>query len=532
MNRRLFIGIFVAFILLSALLSGCAGTSRISGFFENEEYKQHTKLIDFLVFFVLFFAACFLGFSKWFGEGFGKPGGSKGPVIGLSVALALALSFTLIMSTKFSIATIFPLAKAFLFLIFCLLLYGLLATLMDPKTTTGKIVIFIMAVILIYLLMSMFTHFVCQLSDNMDDSACKSDFFNAFGKLGQRHLWGPGTLFGGSSGIGGGGSVSGGGGGIGGGTTPISPIGGGGGATPDKDDTTLAKDTPTNWTRITIIGILILLLLLGILYYWFLRGRGLRPRDLARHNQRIRELLERLRALIQSRATILDQIPTGAAYPIARRNADYQALTDLLNSIRPRPGIRRPRRPDRNVIQNWFNEHDGAGNPRYFAPLDGELRRQVIDILNEEKDVEYQLFSQLHWYSRLFKNRVTDINGQERRMQDMIFSPKFHANGTVELMFDARSIGNFDPAHTPQVMFFPNTPAGLNNPHDMRLHSNKVYHLVFGAPTNEREYHYIFWLNTDPAGFPGNTTHDIMNPIQNPANNRSILRHQQRTDVN
>lgn len=195
MNKRQFLALFVLVLLLSVLISGCAGMSRVDSFFANGEYMQHSKMIDFGLFFTIFFAMCYLGFTVAFGKGFGKPAEAKGAIVGLSLALSLALSFAIVTQTQFSITTIFPLAKALFFLIIFFILYGLIyLSKVFGEHWGGKIAAAILALMLTYILLSIFTHMACQMSNNMDDPACESDFFNAIFTLTEGWFkwdWGP-----------------------------------------------------------------------------------------------------------------------------------------------------------------------------------------------------------------------------------------------------------------------------------------------------------------------------------------------------
>jgi len=187
MKRRNLLILSAIILVLFLFISGCAATGRISSFFESGEFKQHAKIIDFALFFVIFFSLTYIGLSRVWGEGFGKPGAAKGPIVGLSMALALALAFALISQTSFSITTIFPLAKAFFFIVIWFLLWGLLVmSKVFGDHWGGKLVAAILAGIMAYLLFSIATHMICQMSDNMDDPACQSDFFNAAFNLGGR----------------------------------------------------------------------------------------------------------------------------------------------------------------------------------------------------------------------------------------------------------------------------------------------------------------------------------------------------------
>jgi len=173
--------VFILLVLvLFSFISGCAGMTRINDFFENNEYEQHGKIIDFGLFFVMFFALTYIGLTKVWGEGYGKAGAhAKGPIIGLCFALSLSLTFAIVTQTRFSITTIFPLAKALFFVIIWFLLWGLLdKTKILGEGWGAKVAYAIMALLMTYLLLSIATHMMCQMSENMDDPACDSDFFN------------------------------------------------------------------------------------------------------------------------------------------------------------------------------------------------------------------------------------------------------------------------------------------------------------------------------------------------------------------
>ena len=216
MNKKRALYLFVIVVLLFGVLALSAEASpltRINDFFTNGEYKTHAKIIDFLIFFTMFFALAYLGFTKMWGAGHGDAGKGKGPIVALSISFGLALAFAIVSQTKFSITTLFPIAKAFLFLIVVLLLYGLLSQnqLIGNDTWTKKIISFLLAIILGYLVLNILTHVICLSENNDDDPACKGAFFTA----GKGVLKGIGDAFG----IGGGSS----GGGSGGGGTSTSP---------------------------------------------------------------------------------------------------------------------------------------------------------------------------------------------------------------------------------------------------------------------------------------------------------------------
>jgi hypothetical protein len=83
MNKNRVWALLVLLGIMFLFLSGCAGVSRIESFISGGEFKQHAKLIDFMLFFVIFFAMSYLGFSKVWGKGFGEPGKGRGAIIGL-----------------------------------------------------------------------------------------------------------------------------------------------------------------------------------------------------------------------------------------------------------------------------------------------------------------------------------------------------------------------------------------------------------------------------------------------------------------
>lgn len=177
-NRQF--AVFALAIVLMLFLSGCAGLQRVDGFFQNQEYLQHSKTIDFSLFFVMFFALTYIGLSKVWGEGFAKPGGAKGAIVGLSIALSLSLAFALVTQTQFSLTTIFPMAKAIFFLIITFLLGGLIIhSKVFGEGKMGKFIAILIALIGTYLIFCIGTHMMCQMANNMDNPACQSDFFNA-----------------------------------------------------------------------------------------------------------------------------------------------------------------------------------------------------------------------------------------------------------------------------------------------------------------------------------------------------------------
>ncbi|HII72745.1 TPA: hypothetical protein HA265_08370 [Candidatus Woesearchaeota archaeon] len=381
---------------------------------------------------------------------------------------------------------------------------------------------FILACILVYILMSIFTHFVCQMSDSMDNSACRSDFFNAFSKLGYRHLWGPGTWFGGSSGsssagwqfwpsTGGGGTGTAGGGTIGPGGAPGPSVGPGGaaagsGGTTGDGGTASRRDAGWPWYA----WLFLILLILGIMGYAGLRVAR-RVQLVRQQNQRINDLIEELRRLIQSKKNILQQIndPTWTA---AQRAADHAALTTLLNNLDASPGILR-NRPNTGQINTFFAAQAAPNVFQHYRPLTGQQRQVFINNLIQEKNIQYELGQLLNWWRRWFTNRVAQINGLDARLNNLIFSPKFHADMTVELMFDARPIPQFNQNNMPSVAFVAAVPPGVVNPNLMNFHSPGVYNInlgmVVGGP-----FDYLY--NYSVIGAAGwFQTVDILNPVTN-----------------
>ena len=182
MNKKRVFCLFIATIFVFGLFAlgvEAGPLDSISNFFANGSYKTHAKMIDFLLFFTMFFSLAYLGFTKmWGGD---KDGAKmKGPIVGLSIAFGLALAFAIVSQTKFSITTMVPLAKAFLFVIVTLLLYGLLRQnelLGGDDTWTKKIITILLAIILTYIILNIFTYIVCASENNLDDPACQGAFF-------------------------------------------------------------------------------------------------------------------------------------------------------------------------------------------------------------------------------------------------------------------------------------------------------------------------------------------------------------------
>lgn len=522
MKRRLFFTLLIVVLIVSLLLSGCTGTKRINDFFQGGEYKQHDKLIDFMVFFMLFFALTYLGFSKWFGEGFGKPGGAKGAVVGLSVALSLALTFSLVTQTKFSITTIFPLAKAILFLAVCLLLYGLLNQIIEANTATSKVVVLILAFILGYILLSIFTHFTCQMSNNMDQPACKSDFFNAFSNLGTKYIWGSGGFFGGGSSsgsssgswwpFGGGSSGSGSAGGAGGGAAGSGGVADAGTGTDKKSSFTDSK----SWLWIGLI----VLLLLVLIFIW--ARRKIAPWKIRRKNRQINDLLERLRQLTQTVRNVLNQLPTDpATYPIPQRDADYLALRTMMDTIRINPHVLQRQQPENRQIDTFFNEMDAAGNFARFPPLQGRPRDHIVNLLKEQKIIEWEISRLMHGYRMLLTNRDADIQRSTQRLRRIVQSPKFYPDRNVELMFDARRIPGFNADVMPNVRFVTNTPPRMNKDEPMELHSSGIYRFSLGRiGIFQTDYLFVYAIDGTPND---QTALDEMNPVTNAAGDASYL---------
>ncbi|NQU78657.1 hypothetical protein HQ545_02720 [Candidatus Woesearchaeota archaeon] len=187
MEKRQFLALFIAVTLLFLLLTGCAGITRIDNFFENKEYLDHSKIIDFALFFIIFFALTYTGLSRVWGEGFGKPGDAKGPIVGISLALGITLAFAIISQTRFSITTMFPIAKAMLFLLIWFVIWGLfIASKIFGEHWGGKAIAAILALIACYLIFSIATFFICEMESNQDDPACESGFFSGGAQLLQK----------------------------------------------------------------------------------------------------------------------------------------------------------------------------------------------------------------------------------------------------------------------------------------------------------------------------------------------------------
>lgn len=156
------------------------GFERIGEWFKNAEYKENSQLIDFFLYFVLFFSLVWLGLGNWFG----KNDDNKGAIIGLSFALAII--FALALSSKLPIMHLFVVGKVFLFIVFTLLLYGLLSnSLIGNDTTTKKIISFLLAAMIAYLLFTLLTFTVCKFESPETDE-CSAGPMNSFYSWGER----------------------------------------------------------------------------------------------------------------------------------------------------------------------------------------------------------------------------------------------------------------------------------------------------------------------------------------------------------
>ncbi len=518
MNKRVFVLLMAVFLVLSIFISGCGGMHRIDSFFQNNEYEQHSKLIDFMLFFTIFFALSFLGFSKFFGEGFGKPGTARGAVIGLSFALSLALTFALITQTKFSVTTIFPLAKNILFLVFVLLLYGVLASLLKPETRTGKILIFLLAFMVIYIVLNIFTHFVCQLGDNINDPACRSDFFNAFSKVGYRHFWGPGTIFGDTSGTSSAGKYVG---------VPVTKVkvntskkpgetsGGEGGSNDlsSEDKTSPDEKKPrknemaSGITRSYWFWGIIIAILLGFLL-WIAYKAKRRGKHMKDAEKKIGALLLQLRNLINSERAILEKLQTESGYTADMRAADSAELAAMLNNIPVKPSekwrktIKHREYPSEKPIRDFFNEMDPK-NPTeflHFKPLKGPDREALIKNLHQQKLIEADLYWLNLARKRFWMNIKKEIRHVEERLAKMVISPKFNfSDMTVTLMFDARNIKDIDSSKEPAVLFFKPASYANRSLRDNTMKKskiNRVYEFkMAGLPDKTLiKYAYIYFV--------------------------------------
>lgn len=541
MNRRRFFTLVLLLLIVSLFISGCAGTRRINDFFQQGEYKQHNKLIDFMIFFTLFFAMAYLGFSKWFGEGFGKPGGAKGAVVGLSIALSLMLTFALVTQTKFSITTLFPLAKAVLFLVFCLLMYGLLNQIIEANTPTSKVVVFLLAAILVYILMTIFTHFVCQMSDNMDDPACRSDFFNAFSKLGYRHIWGPGTLLGGTSG-----SYSAGSqfyrdtGSSASGTERPGEAPGERTEAPRRetgreeaeeerktDRTPEEKEDESSWYTSGWLWIPLILILLFLLSSVWIRKKIV-PWHIARKTREVKDLIKQAVQLRKNIANILHKL-TGPNYSQQQCDADFDALKDMMDDIKVNPHVFQRQKPPKKPIKDFFDETDATGqNFAHFPPLLGNRRPEVIDMLHDLKILEWKIAKLLHLYRKILTNRDREIQNLAKSLKDKFQSPKMYPDRTVELMFDSSRINDFNSNVLPRVRFFGNIPPNLNltpgnrNTFQMQHLRGSIYRLTLGSMPHGFRTEYVFEYkdNQNPNQWQQVLDTHLM---KNQANTRSVL---------
>lgn len=178
MDKKRFLAL-VSMATMFLFLTGCAGVSRINAFIGGGEFKQHANVIDFGLFFVIFFSMTYLGLTKIWGKGYGEGGKAKGAIVGLSIALGLAFAFAIVSQTSFSVTTMYPMAKAFFFLICTFILSGLIIkSEVFGKGKIASIIAIVISLIAMYLVFSIGSHMICQMTDNMDDPACKSDFFN------------------------------------------------------------------------------------------------------------------------------------------------------------------------------------------------------------------------------------------------------------------------------------------------------------------------------------------------------------------
>jgi len=157
------------------------GLTRIAQYFKNEEWKNNSKLFDFMLYFLLFFSLCWLGFGSWFGGGNNNAlsAQNKGAVIGLSTSIALALAFAL--HAKFPIAHLFPMGKFFLFVTFTLLMYGLLSNpkLIGSNTFAQKALSIFVAIVIVYLSAAFLSFWVCKMEKPENDK-CSAGPLNSF----------------------------------------------------------------------------------------------------------------------------------------------------------------------------------------------------------------------------------------------------------------------------------------------------------------------------------------------------------------
>jgi Sec-independent protein translocase protein TatA len=180
MNQKHIIGIVALFILLFFITtpvveaqSASNGFERIGNFFKNQEYKENSQLIDFLIYFILFFSISWLGL----GRGLNMDEQNRGAVVGISLALALIFAWGL--SQKLPIAHLFVVGKVLLFVVFVILLYTLFASTIIGKDSFGKkFLSFILALIVAYFALTFLNFTICTF-ENPDTGACSAGPLNS-----------------------------------------------------------------------------------------------------------------------------------------------------------------------------------------------------------------------------------------------------------------------------------------------------------------------------------------------------------------
>jgi len=182
--------VVLALLLFMPLVSASVFNS-FNTFFTAASYKQYSNIIDFMLYFLIFYSLCWLGFTKWFSSSnsFGSSSGeSRGAIIGLSLSFSLIMSFGLVLSGKFSVIHMFPIAKNILFFAIWILIYALFSNVVftTGDTASGKggnwankVISFILATICVYLLANIALGYACNLEGEMDDPACQDGILTA-----------------------------------------------------------------------------------------------------------------------------------------------------------------------------------------------------------------------------------------------------------------------------------------------------------------------------------------------------------------
>ncbi|MBN1157050.1 hypothetical protein JXA85_05505 [Candidatus Woesearchaeota archaeon] len=113
---------------------------RLNNFFQGG-YYSYQKVVDFAILFLLLSTASLIGLKKWMGE-------QNRQVTALAFIVGFMMALTLVLSTDFTLAGLFPFAKGFLFLIGVIIVYSLLR---QAGMDKHPILAFILAVIIVFL---------------------------------------------------------------------------------------------------------------------------------------------------------------------------------------------------------------------------------------------------------------------------------------------------------------------------------------------------------------------------------------------